>query len=265
MILNNYLKQLQEQAEAEVNYNINEYFDRLRKTIEKNKSAVIEKVLGYTREYPILFLHPRKILNAPTILIAAGFHGDESSGPWAVLNFLESNSYPGKVNASFLPLVNPTGFNLSRRADFWGVQPNRGFTKSYDNSPPSQEDDILKKNISTLSEYGKDRLITLHEDDEENFYMFIYGKKDNLETKILSMGEDKFGLAPSKRLSSARFKSPEDGIITNDKDGSFEHGMLVKGIKKNITTENPARRPFKERVELYIDIIKEVCNPNYYR
>jgi hypothetical protein len=40
--------------------------------------------------------------------------------------------------------------------------------------------------------------------------------------------------------------------------------MLVKGVKKNITTENPARKPFKERVELYVEIIKEVCKSKYY-
>jgi len=263
MLIDSYLKMLNEKIEKEPNYNIDEFFSRLNKALSKTDTIEVME-LEKVREYPILFIHPKKLGIKPKVLIAAGFHGDESSGPWAVLNFLESNSYPEKVNASFIPLANPTGFNLSRRADFWGIAPNRGFAKSYDNSPPSYEDDILKKNINMLSKYGRDRLVTLHEDDEENFYMFIYGKKDALETKLLSMGKEKFGLAPSKRLKSARFESPEDGIITNDKDGSFEHGMLVKGVKKNITTENPARKPFKERVELYVEMIKEVCKPIYY-
>lgn len=264
MLIDIYLKKLNETIEKEPNYNIDEFFSRLNKALSKHDGIEVLE-LGKAREYPIIFIKPKKVSNnKPKVLIAAGFHGDESSGPWAVLNFLETYSYPTMVNASFLPLVNPTGFNLSRRADFWGRNPNRGYVKSDDPSPLTHEDEILQKNINSLSEYGKDCLITLHEDEEENFYIFTYGKKDELDEKLTKMGEEKFGLVPSKRLKVGGFKSRSDGFRNDDKDGSFEHGMLVKGVKRNITAENPSRRPFKERVELYIEIIKEVCKPKYY-
>lgn len=261
MLIDNYLKYLQE-IETEVNYDVDEYLDRLNRAIEKHN--IETTVLGDVREYPILFLHPKKLSKKAKVMIAAGFHGDESSGPWAILNFLETNSYPTSVDVSFLPLANPTGFNLSRRTDFWGIQPNRAYVKSYDHSPPSREDDIIRKKLKFLSTYGKDALLTLHEDDEENFYIFTYGEKTPLDKKLLKMGEEKFGLAPKKRLNLFGLKSEEDGIRINDKDGSFEHGMLSKGSKISITAENPARRQFKERVELYIEMIKEICKSKYY-
>jgi len=262
MILNKYLKYLSEKAESEVNYNVKEYFNRLYKAIKRHN--IETTVLGTVREYPILFLHPKKLSKKAKVMIAAGFHGDESSGPWAVLNFLEYNKYPTEVDASFIALANPTGFDLSRRADFWGIEPNRAYVKSYDSSPPAREDDILRKKLKFLSVYGKDALVTLHEDDEENFYIFTYGEKTTLDIKLLKMGEEKFGLVPKKRLNLFGLKSEEDGIRINDKDGSFEHGMLSKGSKISITVENPAHRQFKERVELYIEMIKEICKAKYY-
>jgi len=263
MLIDSYLKMLNEKIEKEPNYDINEFFSRLNKALSKHD--IIEVIeLEKAREYPILFAHPKKLSIEPRVLIATGFHGDESSGPWAVLNFLETYPYPKSVNLSLLPLVNPTGFNLSRRADFWGNNPNRGYTKSYDKSKATHEDEVLKKNIKLMSKYGKDCLVTLHEDDEENFYIFTYGEQDALDKKLLSMGEEKFGLVPADRLKVGGFKAKDDGARIDDKDGSFEHGMLVKGVKKNITTENPSRKPFKERVELYIEMIKEICKSKYY-
>jgi len=263
MILNRYLKYLQEKIESEYNYNITEYFDRLNVVIKKH--AIIPTILGYAREFPILFLHPKELSDKPTVLIAAGFHGDESSGPWAVLNFLEDNPYPANVNASFIPLASPTSFNLSRRFDFWGKEPNRGYVKTGEYSTPSHQDEIIKKHLDLLFKYGKDCLVTLHEDDQEYFYIYTYGDKDKLDAKLLSMGKEKFGLVPSRLLKLAEaFESPEDGIRKDDKDASFEYAMRLKGTKKSITAENPARRQFKERVELYIEMIKEICKAKYY-
>lgn len=262
MLIESYLNNITDNIEYEPNYNVNEYLSRLKEVIHKQN--IHFTILGVVREYPIIFLHPEKLDDKPRVLIAGGFHGDEISGPWAILNFLESNKYPTEVNASFLPLVNPTGFNLSRRSDFWGISPNRAYVPSYDHSPPSKEDDILRKNLSLLSRYGKDALVTLHEDDQEFFYIFTYGNPSKLDLQLLSMGKEKFGLVPYENLKVGGFESTEDGIRKNDKDGSFEHGMLSKGSKISITAENPARRQYKDRVELYIEMIKEICKSKYY-
>jgi len=263
MILENYLHRLQENAESNYNYDIDEFFSRLNKVIPTNTEV---KEFGYAREHPIMFIHPKVLTPKPKVLIVAGFHGDESSGPWSIVNFLESNLYSTSVNLSLLPLVNPTGFNLSRRSNFWGEVPNRGYyNKGYDsNEKPSHEDKILKENMDLLYQYGKDCLVTLHEDDEESFYLFTYSELDKLDKKLIKMGEEKFGLVPLSRLKVGGFKSRDDGIRIDDKDSSFEHGMLVMGVKKSITVENPNRKPFEERVELYIEMIKEICKPNYY-
>jgi len=263
MVLDIYLKKIQEKVESEDNYNINEYFDRLRKAVKKSSNIDVT-ILGYARDFPVLFIHPKILNEKARVLIGAGLHGDEASGPWSILNFLENYPYPTSVNVSFLPLINPTGFNLSRRADFWGEYPNRGFSKGDKSELPTHEDDILEKNITILSRFGKDCSLTLHEDDDEHFYIFTYGETDPLDKKILEMGKEKFGLVASKRLRLGGFKSKEDGIRYNDKDGSFEHGMFLKKVKKSITTENPGRRPFKERVEFYIEVIKEACKSKYY-
>lgn len=261
-----YFSQLKEVIQKTVNYDVDEYFLRLRKAIDRNKDSFKYEVFTTIRNYPIIFITPNKMLDRPRVLIAAGFHGDESSGPWAVLNFLESNLYSESgVNLSLLPLVNPTGFNLSRRSNFWGHQPNRGYARSYDMSKSSEEDVILKKNSKYMSKYAKDCLTTMHEDDEERFYIYTYGEEDSLETKLISMGESKFGLVPKDRLEIMGFKSRRDGVIVDDKDGSFEHLMINRGVRRVITTENPARRKFQDRVTLYIEMMKEICKSKYYK
>ena len=249
------------------NYDIKELLNRLNDSIKYNNNLFVFP-LGFAREYPILCIRPRPTLLGPKVLVSGGFHGDEVSGPWGIVEYLENNDYPTDINLSILPLVNPTGFALSRRANYWGVGPNRGYVKGANpGEKASYEDDILKSNINILSVLSKDCYIALHEDDEEQFYFFSYGKDGDLEKKLREMGSDRFGLVPKERMklvAGSNAKSSE-GSVKEDYDSSFEHGLKDKGVKRCITVEVPGRRDFNERVDFVREVLEEMLKPNYYQ
>lgn len=250
----------------EVSFDITEFFSRLKKALKKEKNIFVFP-LGFSREHAVLCIRPKPMTSdKPNVLISGGFHGDEISGPWGIVEYLEENGYPSKVNATFLPLVNPTGFVLSRRANFWGDDPNNGYVKA--NAPgerSSIEDEMLKENISFLSLAGRDAYIALHEDDQDKFYIYSLGKENDLDTKIRSLGDGYFGLVTPRNLKYISLTLPlGKGLVKSDYDSSFEDLLSKNGVKKCITVEIPARKNFQERVELAKEVIKAVCNPRYY-
>jgi len=246
------------------NYNIDEFFSRLESAIKDKDLFKVE--LGKVREFPILLLKPKVTVSGPRILLSAGFHGDEISGPWAVLKFLEEYHYPTEINLSILPLVNPTGFQLSRRGNFWGVQPNNDYVDIGEYQEASQEDKILKKNKVIFKVLAKDAYIALHEDDEEKFYIYSIGKFDQLDKKLLEIGEEYFGVLTKDQIKNKNKggKKNTHGRVGNDLDASFEHFLYENGTKKAITVEIPSRQDFDRRVQLALKIILIITNEKYY-
>ena len=150
----------------------NDYdFDKYQKKLilMARKHNLISDVLGVVRNHNILLLRKQKFTSGPRVLIAAGFHGEEPAGPWCILKFLEVYGYPSDVNMAFLPMVNPTGFRLSRRADFYGRKPNSGYINTggidHLNINLSPEDKILKDSGNYLKIFAVDSTFTMHEDD----------------------------------------------------------------------------------------------------
>ena len=63
---------------------------------------------------------------APNIYISTGIHGDEPSGPVAVLELVKENAWPA-ANLWLVPCINPTGFRLNTRENKGGVDLNRDY------------------------------------------------------------------------------------------------------------------------------------------
>ena len=249
------------------NYDIKMFFNQLRDTISNTKGLYVFP-LGFAREHPILCIRPKPTIDGPRVLISGGFHGDEVSGPWGIVEYLKNNDYPTDVNLSILPLVNPTGFVLSRRRDFWGDEPNRGYmggAKPVEKA--SYEDDILNKNLGILSILAKDCYMSFHEDDEENFYFYTYsGDNGKIEEKLRELGSETFGLMPEEktRVIAGSGANYTRGSVIDEYDNSFEHAMKTKGVKKVITVEVPGLRDFNQRVNFIREVLEEICKPEYY-
>ena len=67
-----------------------------------------------------------------SILVVAGFHGNENAGPWGICKFLASKTRPEGLlegsNVSFIPVVNPSAFIRTPDSTSGGKNPIRAFS-----------------------------------------------------------------------------------------------------------------------------------------
>jgi murein peptide amidase A len=105
----------------------------------------------------------------PTIALAAGVHGDEPAGPWALLEFVESHLLDARFAYRIWPCTNPSGFAAGTRESADGVDVNRTFGRG-GQSPEARA--ILTANRDRKFALSLD----LHEDcDAAGFYCYEYG------------------------------------------------------------------------------------------
>ncbi|HTX60452.1 MAG TPA: succinylglutamate desuccinylase/aspartoacylase family protein [Verrucomicrobiae bacterium] len=106
---------------------------------------------------------------APVVALAAGVHGDEPAGPWALLALVESERLDPHFSYRIWPCTNPSGFALGTRANADGADVNRTFAGA-GSSPEAKA--ILTANRDRRFALSLD----LHEDcDANGFYCYEYG------------------------------------------------------------------------------------------
>ena len=210
------------------------YFDELL-TICKKKNFLIRHI-GEVFLDPIYLITPELFDHRlPTLLIAAGFHGEECGGPLGLLEFLKSdiNNLLSKVNLSFLPVVNPSGLRLDRRTNIYHERTNNGFIHC-DISLLSQEGKILTKWLELLLTYSKNGFLSLHEDVlSSNAYVYTF---EDLEipgpfsTSFVDILKQYYPILPngiSLRGDEERGIC-HNGIIFNFHDSTFEDLLFHK-------------------------------------
>jgi murein peptide amidase A len=104
----------------------------------------------------------------PSIALAAGIHGDEPGGPWALLELVERDALDPRFCYRIWPCINVSGYGRTREsAD--GVDINRTFGGA-GASPEASA--VLAENRARTFVLSLD----LHEDsDAEGFYCYEYG------------------------------------------------------------------------------------------
>src|SRR5678809_378241 len=86
------------------------------------------------REFPLVGLTSR---GSRSVVITAGFHGDEKAGPLTLLEHAsEIVSYAAErdVGLAIYPCVNPSGFEAHTRYNVTGERPNNDFLR-YETAP----------------------------------------------------------------------------------------------------------------------------------
>jgi len=215
--------------------------------------------------------HPDK---DPRVLIVAGFHGEEIAGPWSILKWMETQP-PTKVNVSFIPIVNPTGFDLGKRYNKWNEVTNGGFIhQDIFKDQPSVEGKILLKNSEFLKYLAKDGFLSLHEDEasaksylytfenSEKPGPFSFGLRDEMEKffEMLPDGE-KITVANKPEV----FAETKGGLIyqtTDFHDGGFEDYLWHEGIPRAAVTETAGKFKLDVRVKAGVATINkfiELC------
>ncbi|MGB8951511.1 MAG: M14 family metallocarboxypeptidase [Candidatus Aminicenantales bacterium] len=219
------------------------------------------KELGRIQEKPILLISPQMLTIYPKVLIAAGFHGDEPAGSWAILRFLEGlKEYPKYYNLSFLPLVNPTGFEHISRTNYLGQDPNRGYYHTESGKPETSEEGlVLLGQLSKIKYLAQDIFISLHEDNEfARFYIYTFETSDepDLFSRMLHSAEHQFFEPhPDGPLEGSTVK---DGIIFKFCDGSFEDLLFHNGVPMTACIETPGKFAIEKRINTNYFIIQAV-------
>lgn len=254
LLKNHLLKILKRTSEAKINSRLE--FQKYLKLITKyaHKRNFKIKELGKVNGLPIIVLTRKRIKDVPTILVSAGFHGDEIAGPLGIIYFLKhaSPALLEQVNISFLPLISPSGFIQRTHLNEWGENPNRGYCPhitEFKGETLSHEGRVLARFWPLLHELAKDGLLSLHEDSESDAtYLYTYEKtlipgqfsrimRNNVEDYFVHYRDGNYSIGDI-----------HNGIIYRECDGAFEDHVGHLGTSRVVTSETPGQRDIKERL-----------------
>ena len=235
-----------------------------------------KSVLGHVKGMPIILFHPHKLSNKPKVLITAAIHGNEPAGALAIARILKHSLYNSDlINASFIPVINPTGFTMNKRYNYKDESTNSIFDPETKKLNLSEEGKILLKNRELLTSLSQDCFLSLHENNgiSEDFYIYVnnYPKGDedkdvcnrNVQDIIVQAGLRYFSKRPdgvyndSSVYNGAEPYHIENGVVSNIKDGTFEDYMArAQSIPLAITFETPSKGVnIYKRIAAQMDVI----------
>jgi hypothetical protein len=222
-----------------------------------------ERILGVVtppdKSYPIIGLSKKMPSRAPRILIAAGIHGDEPSGPHAVLSLLETfpHEWPelSPYHVEIVPLINPTGFDRRQRTNWQGIDLNRSFGSA---SPPLE----IRSLMNDYRRRKIDLFVDFHEDvDTPGFYLY----------ELSPVESESFGahIITVLRKNSLPVNASEiiegmpaiNGLILRTSRSvprffrkGAPQGLYMKklGTVRTLTFETPTALPLEQRVSMHL-------------
>ena len=113
---------------------------------------------------------------APQVYLSSGIHGDEISGPLALLEMLRQPDFFTDFNVTIFPILNPDGLARGTRGNADGIDLNRDYRNS-----KSQE---ILSHIEALKTLGQfDAAMMLHE-DFEGIGAYLYELNDELRPTL---------------------------------------------------------------------------------
>lgn len=230
------------------------------------------RVLGKVDKYEIWLIRSRDTINHhdPKLLIVAGFHGEEKAGPLAIQKWFKSfdRELLKDVDLSFIPIINPMGYQRGTRYNAWGEKSNQGFIHQEESGEkPSREGQILLDNIDLIKPLASNGFLSLHEDkSERHFYLYTYEKdeKPGNFTKLMKKELNKFfprklhGVAVgTDSLASDKVPKVVNGLVYNLCDGSFEDMLFHLGTPRVAVTETPGKYRLQRRIDAGVSVINK--------
>jgi predicted deacylase len=169
---------------------------------------------------------------APRLAVLSGVHGDERSGPLALLSWLEGTPrgalLPSGVSLWTAPLLNDAGWEQNTR-EWKGINLNAAFLPQ--GAPP-----FLQELMADLAAHVPGVFIDLHEDSEKPFpYVYRYV-------------EDRHGLAERLQQALAAQDMPWTPADRERWKGSTEIYVRQLGCDRCATIEAPPAWPLARRV-----------------
>ncbi len=200
---------------------------------------------------------------APLVAIAAGVHGDEPVGPWALLSIVRDGLLDRSFNYRFWPCNNPSGYALGTRANAEGDDINRSFSRG-GKTPEARA-------ILTANRNRKFALtLDLHEDFEaDGFYCYepvIDGSAPYgghvlraVEDSGLPLQELRDDFDLGYPVEAVHLRGLERGRVLPDtaaemaffEDWPYSLALLRRAARRSLTFETPRKLPWEERLALH--------------
>lgn len=191
--------------------------------------------------------------DATVVFLSSGIHGDERSGPEALIRLLEMANWDDAYDWVVMPLLNPSGWRLNRRENADGVDLNRDFLRR-----SAAETNAL---IDWWRHQSKPCSIHLsfHEDWEaDGFYLYeiATGPGPSLAPSILMSVAGDFPLQSEGPVDDHALCAP--GWITHAPDPDEPEGwpeaiwLTRTWPVRSYTFEAPGRLPLAQRIDSLI-------------
>jgi hypothetical protein len=199
-----------------------------------------------------------------TITIAAGVHGDEPAGPWALLSLVSDGLLDSAYTYRMWPCTNPSGYRLGTRENEEGFDINRSFSRG--GTTPEA------KAVITANRDRKFALsIDLHEDFEaDGFYLYepfvdgkallsesIVGAIDDAGFPIQDLHEE-FDFVYPQSSDQTHSRVERGRVLTHpESELAFTAGMpynvfqLKHAARYVLTFESPRKLAWDDRIAIH--------------
>jgi hypothetical protein len=194
---------------------------------------------------------------APRVYLSSGIHGDEISGPLALLDVLRRPDFFAPFDTVIFPILNPDGLARGVRGNADGVDLNRDYR-----DPQTAETAGHVEALKTLGRF--DAAMMLHE-DFEGVGAYLYELNDALPSTLGGNIIAAMGRHVPIDLRPVIEEFPARGGVISRRDIVAIHGPIedrpdwpeaiylgVHHTRVSYTTETPKPFPIAQRVEAQI-------------
>jgi murein peptide amidase A len=201
----------------------------------------------------------------PRLYLSAGIHGDEISGPLALLEMIRQPGFFDSCAVTMFPILNPNGLARGLRMNRDEIDLNRDYR-----NPRSLE---IKDHIETLLTLGRfDASMLLHE-DYEGIGAYLYELNDTLDPRLGAKIIAAMGLHVPIDLRPEIEEGVARGGVISRRDLIAKLGRIedlpewpeaiyltVHHTDVSYTTETPKPFPIDARVKAQIAAVETLIN-----
>jgi hypothetical protein len=191
------------------------------------------------------------------IYLSSGIHGDEPSGPQALLGLLNEGFFDDRFHWLICPTLNPTGLEAGIRENSRGVDLNRDYCLC--------ESDEVCSHIAWLKEQQIPQLfLSLHEDWESSgFYYYEINLRGAVSDykNLLAAAAPYFPPEPESLIDNHKVTEP--GWIHHSEHPDLPEGwpeaiyLAKMGCPISLTFETPSSMTFQKRVGCHQAMVRE--------
>ena len=198
---------------------------------------------------------------APHVYLSAGIHGDEISGPYAILEMLRRPDFFAAFHATIFPILNPNGLAANLRVNADGIDLNR----DYRNSKSAE----ILSHIEALQTLGRFNAAMMLHEDFEGIGAYLYELNDDLPPGLGGEIIAAMGRHVPIDMRPEIEEVPANGGVLSRKDLIAKLGPIedrpdwpeaiylsLNHTRVSYTTETPKPFPLAQRVAAQIAAVE---------